>query len=47
MDAVTPWTRLLALIEMRRFAGLELAGEEIPDETTILRFKRYSEHRIR
>src|ERR1700730_9426577 len=87
MDAVIPWTRLLALIEphypkagngtqpkpmeqmlriyfmqnwfnlsdpqaedslydiesMRRFAGIELMGHDIPDETTILRFRRLLE----
>src|SRR5271163_2949557 len=87
MDAVIPWSRLLALIEphypkagngtqpkpmeqmlrvyfmqnwfnlsdpqaedslydiesMRRFAGIELMGHDIPDETTILRFRHLLE----
>jgi IS5 family transposase len=87
MDAVIPWSRLLALIEphypkagngtqpkpmeqmlriyfmqnwfnlsdpqaedslydiesMRRFAGIELLGHDIPDETTILRFRHLLE----
>ncbi len=87
MDAVIPWTRLLALIEphypkagngtqpkpmeqmlriyfmqnwfnlsdpqaedslydiesLRRFAGIELMGHDIPDETTILRFRHLLE----
>jgi IS5 family transposase len=87
MDAVIPWTRLLALIEphypkagngtqpkpmeqmlriyfmqnwfnlsdpqaedslydiesMRRFAGIELLGHDIPDESTILRFRHLLE----
>jgi IS5 family transposase len=87
MDAVIPWTRLLALIEphypkagngtqpkpmeqmlriyfmqnwfnlsdpqaedslydiesMRRFAGIELFGHDIPDESTILRFRHLLE----
>jgi len=87
MDAVIPWSRLLALIEphypkagngtqpkpmeqmlriyfmqnwfnlsdpqaedslydiesMRRFAGIELLGHEIPDESTILRFRHLLE----
>src|SRR6202790_2083419 len=91
MDAVIPWSRLLALIEphypkagngtqpkpmeqmlriyfmqtwfnlsdpqaedslydiesMRRFAGIELMGHDIPDETTILRFRHLLEqHRL-
>jgi transposase, IS5 family len=91
MDAVIPWSRLLALIEphypkagsgrqphpmermlriyfmqnwfnlsdpqaedslydmesMRRFAGIELAEEDIPDESTILRFRHLlEEHRL-
>jgi hypothetical protein len=91
MDAVIPWTRLLALIEphypkagngtqpkpmeqmlriyfmqnwfnlsdpqaedslydiesMRRFAGIELLGHDISDETTILRFRHLLEqHRL-
>jgi transposase, IS5 family len=91
MDAVIPWTRLLALIEphypkgsqgrppiglermlrvyflqqwfnlsdpqaedslydsesMRRFAGIELSDDRIPDETTILRFRHLLEkHRL-
>ena len=89
MDAVIPWSRLLALIEphypkagngtqpkpmeqmlriyfmqnwfnlsdpqaedslydiesMRRFAGIELMGHDIPDETTILRFRHLLEQR--
>lgn len=87
MDAVIPWSRLVALIEphypkagngtqpkpleqmlrvyfmqnwfnlsdpqaedslydiesMRRFAGIELLGHDIPDETTILRFRHLLE----
>jgi transposase, IS5 family len=87
MDAVIPWTRLLALIEphypkagqgtqpmplarmlriyflqhwfnlsdpamedalydseaMRRFAGIELGGDPVPDESTILRFRHLLE----
>jgi IS5 family transposase len=87
MDAVIPWSRVLALIEphypkagngtqpkpmeqmlriyfmqnwfnlsdpqaedslydiesMRRFAGIELLGHDIPDETTILRFRHLLE----
>ena len=87
MDAVIPWSRLVALIEphypkagngtqpkpmeqmlriyfmqnwfnlsdpqaedslydiesMRRFAGIELMGHDIPDETTILRFRHLLE----
>jgi IS5 family transposase len=91
MDAVIPWSRLLALIEphypkagngtqpkpmeqmlriyfmqnwfnlsdpqaedslydiesMRRFAGIELQGHDIPDESTILRFRHLLEqHRL-
>ena len=91
MDAVIPWSRLLALIEphypkagngtqpkpmeqmlriyfmqnwfnlsdpqaedslydiesMRRFAGIELHGHDIPDESTILRFRHLLEqHRL-
>jgi len=91
MDAVIPWSRLLALIEthypkagngtqpkpmeqmlriyfmqqwfnlsdpqaedslydiesMRRFAGIELLGHDIPDESTILRFRHLlEEHRL-
>lgn len=91
MDAVIPWSRLLALIEphypssgqgrppiglermlrvyflqqwfnlsdpqaedslydsesMRRFAGIELSDDRIPDETTILRFRHLLEkHRL-
>lgn len=91
MDAVIPWSRLVALIEphypkagngtqpkpleqmlriyfmqnwfnlsdpqaedslydmesMRRFAGIELFGHDIPDETTILRFRHLLEqHRL-
>lgn len=90
MDAVVPWSRLLALIEphypkigskggrpamplktmlriyclqqwdalsdpmaeenlydsdaMRRFAGLELGDDRIPDETTILNFRHFLDH---
>jgi IS5 family transposase len=91
MDAVIPWSRLLALIEphypkagngtqpkpmeqmlriyfmqnwfnlsdpqaedslydvesMRRFAGIELQGHDIPDESTILRFRHLlEEHKL-
>src|ERR1700691_5326050 len=91
MDALIPWSRLLALIEphyrkaangtqptpmeqmlsiyfmqnwfnlsdpqaedslydiesMRRFAGIELLGHDIPDESTILRFRHLlEEHRL-
>jgi IS5 family transposase len=91
MDAVIPWSRLLALIEphypkagngtqpkpmeqmlriyfmqnwfnlsdpqaedslydiesMRRFAGIELLGHDIPDESTILRFRHLlEEHQL-
>jgi IS5 family transposase len=46
MDAVVPWAALIALIEvptMRRFAGVELISEGIPDETTILTFRHLLE----
>jgi hypothetical protein len=62
MEAVVPWSRLLALIEahypkagpkggrspmpletMRRFAGIELSDDRIPDETTILNFRHLLE----
>ncbi len=39
MDAVIPWTRLLALIEPH----YPKAGNGIPDETTILRFRHLLE----
>jgi len=35
---------LYEIESMRRFAGLELNADAIPDETTILKFRRFLEH---
>lgn len=35
---------LYEIESMRRFAGLELVEDAIPDETTILKFRRLLEH---
>ena len=48
MDKVVPWQALMAdaLIEvpaMRRFAGIDLIIERIPDEMTILSFRHLLE----
>jgi transposase, IS5 family len=46
MDAVIPWRELHKLYDsesMRRFAGIELAEDAVPDESTILRFRRVLE----
>ncbi len=44
MEKVVPWAALLAAIEsMRRFAGLDLTDDAMPDETTIVKFRHLLE----
>ena len=43
MEAVMPWQALIEIPSMRRFAGIELISDRIPDETTILTFRHLLE----
>ena len=43
MEVVVPWQALIEVPTMRRFAGIELISDRIPDETTILTFRHLLE----
>ena len=43
MEAFMPWKALIEVSTMRRFAGIDLISERIPDETTILTFRHLLE----
>jgi IS5 family transposase len=43
MESAVPWKALIELAAMRRFAGIALITDRIPDETTILAFRHLLE----
>jgi len=44
MEAIVPWTALYDSASLRRFVGIDLGREPVPDATTMLKFRRLLNH---